>query len=98
MRKFKDRALLCLITLLATLASSCQSADPIPLDPTASAMTDTRTACQKADALWNDKITPSRYAQLPPLSGVGISDLFTLARIFGIPACQPPRFARPCLL
>lgn len=38
------------------------------------------TACQKADAMWNGKILPSRYAQLPPLASPGLFDLVQLAR------------------
>ena len=67
-----------LIGLLAIVASGCQSADLIPVarapDPTLSH----RTACQKADSMWNDKIVPSRYEQLPPLSTPGIFDLLRL--------------------
>ena len=37
------------------------------------------TACQKADAMWNDKIVPTRYGSLPPLTSPGILDLLTLA-------------------
>ena len=37
------------------------------------------TACQKADSIWNDKILPSRYIKLPPLTEIGFFDLSKLA-------------------
>ena len=77
MQLHKDKMLLRLIGLFAIAAAGCQSADPIvhaqnPVMPS-------RTACQKADSMWNDKIVPSRYVQLPPLTSPGIFDLLTLA-------------------
>lgn len=68
-----------MVGLFALAATGCQSADPRPTaHPSLSEPL--RTACQKADAMWSDMILPSRYAQLPPLTSVGILDLFTLAR------------------
>lgn len=39
------------------------------------------TACQQADSIWNDKIIPTIYGDLPPLTTPGVWDLITLARI-----------------
>lgn len=68
-----------LLLLLAITATGCQSADPIPLAARApNPVMPPRTACQKADSMWNDKIVPSRYDQLPPLASPGIFDLLKL--------------------
>jgi hypothetical protein len=69
---------LLLIGLFAVAATGCQSADPIPVRRTPDPAIAPRSACQKADSLWNDRIVPSRYAQLPPLASPGIFELFTL--------------------
>jgi hypothetical protein len=78
LQPYKNKVLL-LIGLCAIATTGCQSTGPISTvhapDPVAS----TRTACQKASAMWNDKIVPSRYDQLPPLTSPGIFDLLTLA-------------------
>ncbi len=78
MRLNKNKRFLLLICLLAIAASGCQSADPIPVAPAPNPVLPPRTACQKADSMWNDKIVPSRYAQLPPLASPGIVDLLKL--------------------
>ncbi|WP_417066637.1 hypothetical protein [Niveibacterium terrae] len=36
------------------------------------------SACAKADFIWNERILPSRYAQLPPLTTPGLHDLLAL--------------------
>lgn len=38
------------------------------------------TACQKADFMWNNKIIPTIYGDLPALTAPGVLDLFTLAK------------------
>jgi hypothetical protein len=65
--------------LLAVFATGCQSADPIPLARVPSAAISPRTACQKADSMWANKIVPSRYGQLPPLTTPGVFDFLKLA-------------------
>jgi hypothetical protein len=37
-----------------------------------------RSACAKADFIWNERILPSRYTQLPPLAAPGLHDLLKL--------------------
>ena len=73
----KNKRLL-LIGLLSIAATGCQSADPIPLARAPDPVMSARNACQKADSMWNDKIVPSRYEQLPPLASPGLFDLLTL--------------------
>lgn len=75
----KPPILLRLIGLFACLTSGCQSADLSPNVRPSNAATSSLSACQKADAMWNDKIIPSRYDQLPPLTSPGIFDLLKLA-------------------
>lgn len=36
------------------------------------------SACEKAEAMWRTRILPSRYEQLPPLTGVGFTDLLAI--------------------
>ena len=72
-----------LIALLAVVTVGCQSADlaasaPAHLAPTPLAPLAARTACQKADSMWDTKIIPSRYAQLPALTSPGFMDFLTL--------------------
>ena len=78
MQLHKDKMLLRLIGLFAIAAAGCQSADPIPVARAQNTVMPPRTACQKADSMWNDKIVPSRYDQLPPLTSPGIFDLLKL--------------------
>ena len=66
------------MVLMATLGAGCQSADLIPAAPVADRLASGQSACQKADAMWNDRIVPSRHAQLPPLSSPGVFDLLKL--------------------
>ena len=74
-----NRFLLGLIGLFVFLVTGCQSADLNPDVLTLNSNTLQRSACQKADAMWNDKIIPSRYDLLPTLTSPGILDLFKLA-------------------
>jgi hypothetical protein len=78
MRLHKNKMLLRLIGLFAIAAAGCQSADPIPVARAQNPVMPPSTACQKADSMWNDKIVPSRYDQLPPLTSPGIFDLAKL--------------------
>jgi hypothetical protein len=36
------------------------------------------SACEKAETMWRTRILPSRYEQLPPLTGVGFTDLLAI--------------------
>lgn len=74
----KNNLLLRLFGLLAMLTAGCQSADPTPLARAPEPLLAAGTACQKADSMWNDRILPSRYEQLPPLSTPGILDVLKL--------------------
>ena len=64
--------------LIAIAATGCQSVaqSPLPFAPTRPSSSG--SDCEKADAMWHDKILPSRYAQLPPLSSPGIIDSIKL--------------------
>ncbi|HXE48606.1 MAG TPA: hypothetical protein VN663_09560 [Ramlibacter sp.] len=67
-----------LIVLVAVAATGCQSAIPLPGAVAAGPTEPARSACQKADSMWNDKILVSRYPTLPPLTSPGLLDLLTL--------------------
>ncbi len=67
-----------LISLLVVAAAGCQSVERVVAAPTPNPALASRSACQKADAMWNDKMMPSRYAQLPALSSPGFLDLLNL--------------------
>jgi hypothetical protein len=62
-----------------SIAAGCQSAIRPPEARPSGPVTASRTACQKADAMWNEKIVPSRYDQLHALSSPGLLDLLALA-------------------
>ena len=64
--------------LLGIAVAGCQSAELTPAAPAPNPVLSARSACQKADAMWNDKILSSRYEQLPALTSPGIFDLLTL--------------------
>ena len=74
----KNKILLGLIGLFAVAATGCRSANLIPVAPAPNPAQSSRTACQKADLMWNDRMLPSRYAQLPPLTSPGVFDLLRL--------------------
>ena len=79
LHKTKRLALLIsLISLVAMATTGCQSVDPVPVARAPTPVMAARSACQKADLMWNDKIVPSRYEQLPPLTSPGIFDLLKL--------------------
>ncbi len=58
----------------------CCSIEPSPPAKILDASTDSLTACQKADSMWNDKIITTIYGDLPTLTSPGIWDLITLAK------------------
>ena len=80
MKLFKTRTSSRLIGLIAIAATGtgCQSAAQIPHTSVSTSAIPSGTACQKADAMWREKILPSRYAQLPPLTSPGIAGLIKL--------------------
>lgn len=79
MQFFKTKMPSRLVGLIAIAATGCQSEALIPIAPAAPIQAiSSGTACQKADAMWNDKILPSRYAQLPPLTSPGMMGLLKL--------------------
>jgi len=79
-----------LIGLVAIAATGCQSAVQVPSAVAAGPTEPTRSACQKADSMWNDKILVSRYPTLPP--GPGPEDFHRRRAAIGQPA--PDAFNR----
>ena len=75
----KRRFLLTIPLAGAILLSACQSSEPLHTARQQTAYARHGTACEKADALWQQKILPSRYTELPPLRDVGFGDLLALA-------------------
>jgi len=73
------RFLIFLPFVLGLGAAGCAAPQPVAPGKFSDASTRSSTACQKADAMWNDKIVPTRYGSLPPLTSPGILDLLTLA-------------------
>jgi len=67
-----------LIVVIALAAAGCQGAAPMPPAAAVGAREPARSACAKADSMWNDKILVSRYASLPPLTSPALLDLLTL--------------------
>jgi hypothetical protein len=68
------------IVISIGLIVACSSIQPSPPAIILDASTISFTACQKADFMWNDKIIPTMYGDLPPLTSPGVWDLFTLAK------------------
>lgn len=62
------------------LIVGCSSIQPSPPAKIMDASTHSSTACQKADSMWNDKIIPTMYGDLPALTAPGVLDLIALAR------------------
>jgi len=60
-------------------AAGCAAPQPVVPARFPDASSRASTACQKVDAMWNDKIVATRYGNLPPLTSPGILDLLTLA-------------------
>lgn len=75
------RVLISLISLVAGagVIAGC-SFQPSPAAKILDASTPSLTACQKADFMWNDKIIPTIYSDLPALTATGIGDIFKLAQ------------------
>ncbi len=70
---------------ISVVLSACQGSPPVAAwqAPPAAQL----GACEKAETMWRDKILPSRYEELPPLSGVGFTDLLAvLNRAFSLKA------------
>jgi hypothetical protein len=76
------RVLVYSISLVAGigLIVGCSSIKPPPSATILDASTRSMTACQKADFMWNDKIIPTIYGDLPALTAPGVLDLITLAQ------------------
>jgi len=76
------RVLISFISLVAGVGIivGCGSFQPSPEAKTLDASTRSLTACEKADLMWNDKIIPTLYGDLPALTAPGVGDLFKLAR------------------
>jgi hypothetical protein len=75
------RVLITLIFLVAGIGviAGCSSIQPPPAEKIMNA-SHSLTACQKTDLMWNDKIIPTIYSELPALTAPGVWDLFTLAK------------------
>lgn len=67
-----------LLGLAAVLAAGCQHGDLHSQTRAPEPASAHRSACEKADELWNDRILASRYETLPALTSPGIFDLFSL--------------------
>jgi hypothetical protein len=58
----------------------CSRIRPSSPEKSLNPSSDSLTACQKADSMWNDKIIPTIYGDLPALTAPGVLDLITLAQ------------------
>lgn len=76
------RVFISLISLVAGagVMLGCGSFQQSPAAKILDASTQSMTACQKADVMWNDKIIPTIYGDLPALTAPGVWDLFQLAK------------------
>lgn len=82
------RRLGALLPLILALGA-CQGTPPVAAGQALTANTPAvaRSACEKAEAMWRTRILPSRYEQLPPLTGVGVADLLAITnRAFSLKA------------
>lgn len=68
------------LVLGAGAVTGCSGVRPSSAAQLPDTSTRSLTACQKADFMWNDKIVPTVYGELPPLTSPGIRDIFTLAK------------------
>jgi len=68
-----------IVVSIGVLAGCC-SIQPSTSAKTTATSTLSLTACQKADSMWNDKIIPTIYGDLPALTAPGVLDLFSLAK------------------
>jgi len=60
--------------------AGCGGVQHSPQAKISDASTQSLTACQKADLMWNDKIIPAIYGDLPALTAPGVGDLLKLAQ------------------
>jgi uncharacterized protein YceK len=76
------RILVFIISIVVSIGvlAGCSSIQPSPPAKITDASTLSLTACQKADSMWNDKIIPTLYGDLPALTAPGVLDLFSLAQ------------------
>ena len=76
------RLLFFLIFLILSLGSvaGCASHQPFPTAKVPDSSIRSLRACQKTDSMWNDKIVPTIYGNLPALTSPSVRDLFTLAK------------------
>lgn len=80
-----------ILLLTACVLNACQSTPQIVAEQAPVPLPNTLGACEKAAAMWNGKILPSRHAELPPLSGVGFMDVLAITqRTFSIKAFINP--------
>ncbi|OGR02196.1 MAG: hypothetical protein A2511_07275 [Deltaproteobacteria bacterium RIFOXYD12_FULL_50_9] len=68
-----------IVVSIGVLAGCC-SIQPSTSAKITATSTLSLTACQKADSMWNDKIIPTIYGDLPALTAPGVLDLFSLAK------------------
>lgn len=70
---------------LTLVLCACQGTPPVAAEQARPAAT--LGACDKAEAMWRGSIMPSRYEKLPPLTGVGFTDLLAVTnRAFSLKA------------
>jgi hypothetical protein len=71
-----------LIPLIAGIGiiTGCSSIQPSSAGKILDTSTQSLTACQKADFMWNNKIIPTIYGDLPALTAPGVLDLLKLAK------------------
>ena len=62
------------------ILAGCSSIQPPQSAKIMDASTHSLTASQEADYMWNDKIIPTMYGNLPTLTSPGVRDLLTLAK------------------
>lgn len=60
--------------------AGCSSIQPPQSAKILDTSTHSLTVCQKADSMWNDKIIPTIYGDLPALTSPGVWDIFKLAQ------------------
>jgi len=87
--KTKDRSHLCALFPLILALGACQGTPPVAAGqaPNTTTPVAASSACEKAEAMWRTRILPSRYEQLPPLTGVGFADLLAITnRAFSLKA------------
>lgn len=76
------RILVSVVSLVVGIGvlAGCGSIQPSSAEKILDTSTQSLTACQKADSMWNEKIIPTIYGDLPALTAPGVWDLITLAR------------------